>query len=407
MSRVLVIGGGAAGMMSALTAAECGENVILLEKNEKLGKKLFITGKGRCNVTNNCPDNEFFDSVNSNSKFLYSSIYGFDSYMTMDLFEKYGCSLKVERGGRVFPVSDHSSDVIKALEKGLLNNGVEIRKNTFVKDITVEEGIAKGVVLKNGERLPGDKIILCSGGCSYSSTGSDGYFTNILKKYGHTFSELRPGLVPFECEEHFCKDLMGLSLKNVSLNLEIEGKNIYSGFGEMLFTHFGISGPLVLTASSVYSGKYFGRKCKAYIDLKPALNHEKLDERVLRDFNENNNRQFKNVLEGLLPKRLAQLVPELIGVSGDKKINFITAQEREKLVGFLKNFELNVTGLRDFNEAIITIGGINVKEVNPSNMESKIVKNLYFAGEILDVDAYTGGFNLQIAWSTARAAGTL
>lgn len=410
MKNIIVVGGGAAGMMSALSAADAGAKVTLYEKNEKLGKKIFITGKGRCNVTNAGDTNEFFNQVVSNPKFLYSAIYGYDSYMVMSLIEEYGCPLKTERGNRVFPVSDHSSDVIRALEKALISKGVVIKKNRFVKDIIVND--AKeciGIMLKNDdgsiEKVFSDGVILCTGGTSYKTTGSDGYFHDIIKKYGHTIVDLKPGLVPLVSSDSICKELMGLSLKNVTLDLFVDGKNIYSGFGEMLFTHFGISGPLVLTASSVYNKKYYGKKCKAIIDLKPALDYDKLDKRILRDFEENMNKSFKNVIEGLLPGKMAHLIPGLIGVDESKRVNMITSEERGRLVDVIKKFELPIIGTRDYNEAIITIGGVSTKEINPSTMESKIIKGLYFAGELIDVDAYTGGYNLQIAWSTGHLAG--
>ena len=412
MKNIIVIGGGAAGMMAAYSAAESGAKVTLYEKNEKLGKKVFITGKGRCNVTNAGDTNEFFNQVISNPKFLYSAIYSFDAFMVMDLLEQHGCALKTERGNRVFPITDHSSDIIKAMEKALLAKSVVIKKNRFVKDlIIVNDEIRKcsGIVLCDDsgkeENVYADEVILCTGGTSYRTTGSDGYFYDILKKYGHTIVEPKPGLVPLVSPQSVCKDLMGLSLKNVSLDLYVDGKNIYSGFGEMLFTHFGISGPLVLSASSIYNKKYYGKKCKAVIDLKPALDDDKLDKRILRDFEENMNKSFKNALEGLLPSKMTCIIPGLIGVDENKKVNMVTSEERARLVHVLKNFEINILGTRDFNEAIITIGGVSTKEINPSTMESKIISNLYLAGEVIDVDAYTGGYNLQIAWSTGHLAG--
>lgn len=409
MKNVIVVGGGAAGMLASLSAAISGAKVTLYEKNEKLGKKVFITGKGRCNVTNAGDTNEFFNQVVSNPKFLYSAIYGYDSFMIMSLLEEYGCPLKTERGNRVFPVSDHSSDVIKALEKALNKNGVIIKKNRFVKDIIVNDNNeCRGIIIINDSReenIYADAVILCTGGMSYKSTGSDGYFHDVLASHGHSIVQLKPGLVPLVSSDSICKDLMGLSLKNVSLDLFVDGKNIYSGFGEMLFTHFGISGPLVLSASSIYNKKYYGKKCRAVIDLKPALDRDKLDKRILRDFEENMNKSFKNVVEGLLPGKMAHLIPGLIGIDENKKINLITAEERGRLVNIIKSFELQVIGTRDFNEAIITIGGVSTKEINPSTMESKLIKDLYMAGEMIDVDAYTGGYNLQIAWSTGHLAG--
>lgn len=405
MKKVIVIGGGAAGMIGALSASNSGAEVTLLEKNEKLGKKVFITGKGRCNVTNAGDTNEFFDFVNSNPKFLYSSIYGFDAFQVMDLVEANGCKLKTERGNRVFPESDHSSDVIRSFENALKRADVKIKKNTEVKKIIVDNDAVKGVVLGDGTKLMCDSIICATGGKSYASTGSDGSFFKIVKDLGIEVTPMNPGLVPLVSPDKICKDMMGLSLKNVGLDLTIDGKNIYSGFGEMLFTHFGISGPLVLTASSIYSKKYNGKTVLATIDLKPALDADKLDARILRDFDAGKNKSFKNILEGLVPKSMAQVIPGLLNISEAKKVNEITAEERKSLVNLLKNFTIKINGTRDFNEAIITIGGISVKEINPSTMESKKVKGLYFAGEMIDVDAYTGGYNLQIAWSTGYLAG--
>ncbi len=410
--NIIVVGGGAAGMMAAYSAAESGAKVTLYEKNEKLGKKIFITGKGRCNVTNAGDTNEFFEQVISNPKFLYSAIYGFDAFMVMDLIESYGCPLKTERGNRVFPVSDHSSDIIKAMEKAVNDKGVVIKKNRFVKDIIVSDGACKGIVVgdidgddKALEKIYADKVILCTGGSSYQSTGSDGYYIKKMAEYGHKINEPKPGLVPLVSTDKICKELMGLSLKNVSLDLYVDGKNIYSGFGEMLFTHFGISGPLVLSASSVYNKKYYGKKCKAVIDLKPALDRDKLDKRIIRDFEAGMNKSLKNVIEKLLPGKMAGVIPGLIGVDPDKKINSVSGEERARLVDILKNFEIPIIGTRDFNEAIITIGGISTKDINPSTMESKLISDLYFAGEMIDVDAVTGGYNLQIAWSTGHLAG--
>ena len=405
MKTVTVIGGGAAGMMAAYTAAVNGAGVTLIEKNEKLGKKVYITGKGRCNVTNACDTNEFFDFVNSNPKFLFSSIYGFDAFAVMNLLEENGCRLKTERGNRVFPLSDHSSDIIRTFENMLKNAGVKICKNTEVKDLIIEDDKCTGVILDDGDKIFSDAVIVCTGGKSYTPTGSDGKFFNKISKHGINVTEMYPGLVPFECSDKICSELMGLSLKNVGLDIFIGEKKIYSGFGEMLFTHFGISGPLVLTASLKYSKKYFGQKAKAYIDLKPNLSEDKLDARLLRDFDENKNKNFKTVAEGLLPKRLASYMCEVTGVPETKKINEITVENRKRIISFLKGMELNIKGVRGFDEAIITIGGVSTKEINPSTMESKKIKNLYFAGEMIDADACTGGFNLQIAWSTGHLAG--
>lgn len=409
MKNVIVLGGGAAGMMAAIAAYNNGNKVTLIERNDKLGKKIFITGKGRCNVTNACDTNDFFNSIVSNPKFLYSAVYSFDANFVMDFFENNGCPLKVERGERVFPVSDHSSDIIRCLEKVIKENNIKILKDSYVSDIltsTTEEKTVTGVVLKNGNKLECDALILCNGGKSYSTTGSDGNGYVLASKLGHNITPLKPGLVPITIKEHECAELMGLSLKNVTLTLKNKNKEIYSGFGEMLFTHFGISGPLVLSASSYMNKKCFNEECEVTIDLKPALSFEQLDKRVLRDFDEMKNRQFKNAISGLLPSKLIPVIISLSGIDPMKNVNEITKEERQNFVKLLKNLTFTATGTRDFNEAIITIGGVNIKEVNPSTMESKLVKNLYFAGEILDVDALTGGFNLQIAWSTGHLAGS-
>lgn len=408
MSRVIIIGGGAAGMMAAYAAAECGHIVVLLEQNEKLGKKLFITGKGRCNVTNACEPDKLFESIVSNPKFLYSAFYDFNNRQMMELLQEADCPLKIERGDRVFPVSDHSSDVIAALQRLLRQKNVEIRLHTKVKKLLVsrEEKKICGVQLADGAEMEADAVVLATGGLSYPSTGSTGDGYRMAEQLGHTVSECVPALVPMEIEEEWCGLLQGLSLKNVALTLQCGTKKIWQGFGEMLFTHFGISGPLVLSASSYYS------KCKnrsdvtVTVDLKPALTMEKLDKRILRDFEDNPNKHFKNVIGGLYPAKLTPVMIELSGIDGEKKIHEITRQERGRLEEITKQLRMRVTGLRDYAEAVITQGGISVKEVNPSTMESKLVHGLYFAGELLDLDAVTGGFNLQIAWSTGHLAGS-
>lgn len=416
MKKIIVIGGGAAGMMAAIAAVSENTQVTLLEQNEKLGKKVFITGKGRCNVTNSCDAETFFDNVVTNPKFLYSAFYGFDNNDVMDFIESAGCPLKVERGNRVFPVSDHSSDVIKAFERTLQKKQVKVRLHTRVKRILGTDR-AEGVELSSGEKLACDAVILATGGLSYPATGSTGDGMLAAKAMGHTITECAPALVPFEIEDKRFVALQGLALKNVNATLFFDKKVIYDGFGEMLFTHFGISGPLILSASSYYS-KEMARfeskkksdkekpKVKICLDLKPALTTEQLDKRILRDFEVNRNKQFKNAVEGLFPARLTPLMIELSGISPDKKVNEITKAERAQFVSLIKNLVLTISGTRDFKEAIITRGGIKIKEVNPSTMESKLVKGLYFAGEILDVDALTGGFNLQIAWSTGHLAGS-
>ncbi len=408
MSKVIVVGGGAAGMMAAIAAADAGAKVTLLEKNEKLGKKLFITGKGRCNVTNAGDMENLFANVMTNEKFLYSAFYTYDNQAVMDFLEKAGCSLKVERGDRVFPVSDHSSDVIAAFQRELRKRNVEIELNTGVKELIVEEDEnvqhMKGVVLLNGKRMPADRVIVATGGISYASTGSTGDGYRFAEQCGLKVTECKPSLVPFNIKESWCKEAMGVSLKNVSLRLVCGKKELYNGFGEMLITHFGISGPLVLSASSYYVSKAKG-ETKCYIDLKPALTMEQLDKRVLRDFEESKNKQFKNVLNHLFPVKLIPVMIELSGINPDKKVNEITKEERKAFVELIKAVPLTITGVRDFKEAIITKGGVSVKEMNPSTMESKKVRGLYFAGEVLDLDALTGGYNLQIAWSTGYLAG--
>lgn len=406
MYDVIVIGGGAAGMMAAIAAGENGHRVCLVEKNEKLGKKLFITGKGRCNVTNAADMDLLFDSVCTNAKFLYSAFYQFDNRAVMDLLEKAGCPLKIERGERVFPVSNHSSDVIAALQRELKRLEVEILLNTKVKEIILEgESEVTGVRLDNGRVLRAANCILCTGGLSYPSTGSTGEGHSFARQSGHQVVECRPALVPLETAQAWCRDLMGLALKNVSVRMLRGKKEIYSGFGEMLFTHFGISGPLILSASSFYGKQKPGEETKLYIDLKPALYKEQLDKRLLRDFEENKNKQFKNAIGGLFPARLIPVMLMLSGIDPDKKINEITREERLGFVDLIKNLPLTITGTRDFSEAIITQGGVSVRDVHPSTMESKKIRGLFFAGELLDLDAMTGGFNLQIAWSTGHLAG--
>lgn len=405
MGKVIVIGGGAAGMMAALAAAEKGCRVCLIEKNEKLGKKLFITGKGRCNVTNAGDMETLFANVRANGKFLYSAFYGYDNRRVMDFLEGAGCRLKTERGDRVFPLSDHSSDVISAFARELKRRGVEILLNTEAKSLILgkDESIVEGVRLSGGRQVHGNMCVVCTGGLSYPSTGSTGDGYGFAKEAGHQMVGQRPGLVPFNVREEWCGRLMGLSLKNVSLRLVCGGRETYQGFGEMLFTHFGVSGPLVLSASSHYES---GQGAVLYIDLKPALTAEQLDKRLLRDFDENKNKRFGNALGGLFPMKLIPVMVELSGIRSDKKVNEITKEERRRFGELIKAVPLTVKGLRGYEEAIITRGGVCVKEINPSTMESKKVKGLYFAGEVLDVDALTGGFNLQIAWSTGHLAGS-
>lgn len=404
--KCIVIGGGAAGMMAAFAAAGNGIDVELLEKNEKLGKKIYITGKGRCNVTNDCEPDAFFSNVVSNPKFLYSAFYSFAPTQMMELLQENGCPLKVERGNRVFPVSDHSSDVIKTLQKAMIDKKVKISLQTEVKSLLVKDGKCYGVELSNGRKIEADAVVVATGGISYASTGSTGDGYRFAQQTGHKMVESRPALVPFTVKENWPLSLQGLALKNVEVTLVDGKKQIYNGFGEMLFTHFGISGPLILSASSYYAKKYYGKEVQLYIDLKPALTKEQLDKRILRDFEEKQNKQFKNALDGLLPSKMIPVIIQLTQIPADKFIHDITREERMILVDLLKKLSLTVTGTRPFNEAIITQGGVSVKDINPSTMESKITKNLYFAGEVLDLDALTGGFNLQIAWSCGYLAGT-
>lgn len=393
-------------MFAALGAAEAGHRVTILEQNEKLGKKIYITGKGRCNLTNACDTEEIFAHVPRNAKFLYSAIYTYDNFRVMDFFEANGMPVKTERGNRVFPISDHSSDVISTLQKALEKAGVEVLLHTKVTEILSKDRKITGVQLKNGEKRTADAIILATGGKSYSSTGSTGDGFVFAEQLGHKIEEPVPSLVPMTVLEDYCMQMQGLSLRNVQATIREGGKVIFEEFGEMLFTHFGVSGPLMLSASSVVNDRLRKKNLSLTIDLKPALSEEQLDARILRDFEENKNRQFKNSVKGLLPAKMIPVVISLSGIDPEKKINGITKQERKKLVECIKAFPLTLTGLRGFNEAIITRGGVSVKQVDPSTMESKLVKGLYFAGEILDVDAYTGGFNLQIAWSTGYLAGS-
>ncbi|MCD8325339.1 MAG: NAD(P)/FAD-dependent oxidoreductase [Lachnospiraceae bacterium] len=404
MNRCVVIGGGAAGMMAACRAAQQGQKVLLIEKNEKLGKKVYITGKGRCNLTNACDTEDFFRNVVTNPRFLYSAVYGFGSQDMVEFLEESGCRTKVERGMRVFPVSDHASDVIFAMERAMKSAGVEIRLNTKVRRLQIRDNRVTGVELSGGERLMADKVIVCTGGLSYPSTGSTGDGYRFALEAGLSVTSQRPALVPLVCRENWCKDLMGLSLRNVRVTLFSGSKDIFQDFGEMLFTHFGVSGPLILSASSYYSRQALNGAALS-IDLKPALTMEQLDKRLLREFEENKNKQFRNALNALFPSRLIPVMISLSGIAPEKKVHEISREERQRFAALIKALPLTVTGTGDFTEAIITQGGVNVKEINPSTMESRKVKGLYFAGEVLDVDALTGGFNLQIAWSTGNLAG--
>lgn len=410
MSHVIVVGGGAAGMFAAIAAAKNGHQVTLYEKNEKLGKKIFITGKGRCNITNAADMEELFDAVVTNSKFLYSSFYGYTNQNVIDFFEDAGVPVKIERGNRVFPISDHSSDVIRALEREMKKVGVKVCLNTEVKSVEAEKGKFDKVVLKDTTTQTADACIVATGGLSYRSTGSTGDGFRFAENVGHKVTQCFPSLVPMETKEPWICELQGLSLRNVEAKILDGKKELYKDFEEMLFTHFGVSGPLIISASS-YVGKKFmdknGQKKELTleIDLKPALTEEQLDQRVLRDFEENHNRQFKNAITKLFPTKLIPVMLEIGGIDPEKKVNSIEKEERKQFVHLIKHFRMTLTGLRDYPEAIITKGGVNVKEIDPGTMESKLVKGLYFAGEVLDLDALTGGFNLQIAWSTGYAAG--
>ena len=404
MSKVLVIGGGAAGMMAAYAAGMCGHEVTLLEQNEKLGKKIYITGKGRCNFTNASPLEEIMQAVVSNPKFLYSAFYTFSNDAVMDFFENQGMPYKIERGNRAFPVSDHASDVIRALERAMKEQDVRIRLHTQVRELLIEDDKATGVLLTDGGKIMADSLILATGGLSYPTTGSTGDGHTMAKNSGHKIVTPRPALVPLTTKEEYILRMQGLSLKNVSLKIKDEKRVIYDAFGEMLFTHFGVSGPLVLSASSVLS-RHFPREYQAYIDLKPALSEEVLNERLLREFSERPNQHIKAVFQQLLPAKMIPVMIELSQISMDKPVNAITKEERRRLVGLFKAFPFTITGTRGFKEAIITQGGASVKDIDPATMESKRIKDLYLVGELLDLDALTGGYNLQIAWSTGYLAG--
>ncbi len=403
---VAVIGGGPAGMIAAGTAASMGKSTLLIEKNEKLGKKLFITGKGRCNVTNSADFDEFMKNIPRNSKFFYSAFRSFSNDDLIELLESLGLRTKVERGGRIFPASDKSSDVIKAFEKYLNRYKAEVRLNCKVMNIRLEDGVVTGVLLDNGKVIECNSVILCTGGMSYPQTGSTGDGYEIARRAGHSIVELMPSLVPLVSGERFIKELQGLSLKNVDVKAIADGKTIYEDFGEMLFTHYGLSGPVILSAS-FYVSDYIkkNKEIKISIDLKPALSQEELDKRIIRDFEQNTNKQFKNSLDQLLPQKLIPVIIRLSGISESKEVHQITKSERKTLVDLLKNFIVTISGTRPIEEAIVTSGGICLKEINPKTMESKLVKGLYFCGEVIDLDAFTGGFNLQIAFSTGYAAG--
>lgn len=400
--RIAVIGGGPAGIIAAGTIGSRGKNVTLLEKNEKLGKKLFITGKGRCNITNAAPVDELFEYINTNRNFLYSSLYSFTNDHIVEILESFGLKTKVERGNRVFPASDKSSDVIKALEKYLKKNNVKIMLSSNVENIVYNKGLF--LVTISGNDYEFDKLVIATGGVSYPGTGSTGDGFNFARRMGHTIVSLRPSLVPVEISGDWLKDLQGTSLRNVNLSAYNGKKLIVEEFGEMIFTNFGISGPIVLSISNIIN-KYTNKELKLEIDFKPALSVEKLNNRLLRDFEIYSNKQLKNALNDLLPQKLIPLVIKISNNDPEKTVNQLTKEERMNLIKIIKRFPLKFKRLRPIEEAIVTAGGISTKEINPSTMESKIVPNLYFAGEVIDVDAFTGGYNLQIAYSTGYLAG--
>lgn len=445
MSKVLIIGGGAAGMMAGVFAARNHHEVHILEKNEKLGKKVFITGKGRCNVANACDTEELFPAVMSNPKFLYSGFYSFGPQDVMNFFEEAGVPLKIERGNRVFPQSDHSSDIIRALERELKKAGAVIHLHTAVKEIvkesetdsasenqsqnefrneaadqesakakdkagkadnTVKEKIT-GVILEDGTFIKGDAVIVATGGFSYQSTGSTGDGYRFARELGLKVTDISPSLVPLKTKEDYIPKLQGLSLKNTGLTIKNGKKVLYEDFGEMMFTHFGVTGPMILSASAHIGAKLAkapNGELSAYLDLKPALTKEQLDARILREFEAGQNKQFKNVIGVLFPSSLTPVMLELGGIPAEKKIHDISREERQHFIDLIKAFPFTITGMGEFKEAIITKGGVSVKEINPGTMESKKISGLYFTGEVLDLDAVTGGYNLQIAWSTAYLA---
>lgn len=405
MKKVMIVGGGAAGMMAAVAAAREGCTVLLFESNEKLGKKIYITGKGRCNLTNACETEEFLEHVVSNPKFLYHALYGLSSRDTMDFFEKAGLPLKVERGNRVFPVSDKASDVIKTLAGEMERLGVQVYLNNRVVRLMEREGRICGIGLADNRLFFGDAVLLATGGLSYPKTGSFGDGHELAEVTGHALVECSPALVPFETEEPWVKELQGLSLRNVTVTIFDGKKQLYQEFGEMLFTHFGVSGPAVLSGSSRAAKRIREHPLTMEIDLKPALSPEQLDARLLREFEANKNKQFKNALNGLLPAKLIPVMILLSGIEPEREVNRISREERNRLADCFRHFRVTLTGLRDYSEAIVTQGGVSVKEVNPATMGSIRKKGLYFAGELLDVDACTGGYNLQIAWSTGWTAG--
>ncbi len=404
--KVIVVGAGAAGLMASGIAAENGNDVLLIERNDRVGRKVMITGKGRCNVTNNCTMiNELIAAVPTNGRFLYSAFSRFMPIDTMELFEDMGVPLKVERGNRVFPESDKAVDIVDALNAFSQDGGAKRIKGR-VTELIINEGAVKGVKLEDGEEFEADSVIVATGGASYPLTGSTGDGYELAKQAGHTIVDLKPSLVPLVCHEGFCSDLQGLSLRNIEITvLDTETyKEVYKDFGEMLFTHYGVSGPVILSASS-HLKDVKPRRFEIHIDLKPAITYEQLDKRIQRDFLENANKNFINALDALLPKKLVPVIVRLCGIKPATKVNQITKEQRGRLVNLLKDLKVTVMKFRPLEEAIVTSGGVSVKEIDPKTMESKLCKGLFFAGEVIDVDAYTGGFNLQIAFSTGRLAG--
>lgn len=412
--KTIIIGGGPAGMMAAIASAKEGNETILLEKNSSLGKKLLITGKGRCNITSSLDISDFIQNIPGNGRFLFSAFQSFTNIDIINFLKENGLEVKNERGNRIFPVTDRAMDVLNCFINEIKKNNVIVKTNSKVTKILIEENKVIGVELENNENIKCDKVILAAGGKSYPVTGSDGNGYNLAKKLGHNITEIRPSIVPLKADEYLCQAMQGLSLKNVKITIKDEEKNkkIYDDFGEMLFTHFGVSGPTILS-SSAHLVRYKNidelfrnNKIKLIIDLKPALSPEELDLRILRDWNELKNKEFKNSLDKLLPQKMIKTIIEISKISGSKRVNEITKEERLNLIKIIKEFTINIKGFRPIEEAIVTAGGISIKEINPKTMESKIVSGLYFAGEIIDVDAYTGGFNLQIAYSTGYVAGS-
>ncbi|MEA4816500.1 MAG: NAD(P)/FAD-dependent oxidoreductase [Lachnospiraceae bacterium] len=404
MSKVIVVGGGASGMLAAGRCAELGNEVYLFEKNNILGKKIYITGKGRCNVTNAGDVEEFMENIPGNPYFLYSSLYLFDNAKLRELLNSFGVPTKEERGKRVFPESDMAKDIVSALERYVYKNKVHVHTSSEVKELIFDASSVKGVLLSNGREFLSDAVIIATGGLSYPGTGSTGDGYRFAKSVGHTVTALNPSLVPLKTEEAWVSELMGLSLKSVGVTFKDEkSKEVYSDFGELLFTHFGVSGPVILSASRSLIGK---SNIRLFIDLKPALDEKTLDLRLLRDFEKHANKDYKNALDDLLPQKLIPVIINLSGISPEKKIHDITKEERKKLLSLLKALPLTISGPKGFDEAVITSGGVSTDEINPKTMESKKIRGLYFAGELIDVDAYTGGFNLQIAFSTGYAAGS-